>query len=115
MTINTSEASTESNQNLAILNKNISFSKPYGYLGFTYYVPVTSDATYKFEIVDAADNSTLWEYGSYGLPDTTGITKNEFFILPQELYHKKVFIQLKVESYTKHTDSILLKDFWVYN
>jgi len=115
MTINTAGANLEHNLHSAILNRAFNFSNPYGYLHFTYYVPVTSDATYKFQIVDANDNSTLWEYGEYGDPDTIGVTKNEFFILPQELYHKKVLIQLKVESWSKKTDSILLKDFSVYN
>ena len=115
MTINTTRADTENNLNSAILNKALEFSNPYGYLHFTYYVPVTSDATYKFQIVDAKDNSTLWEYGEYGDPDTIGVTKNEFFILPQELYHKKVLLKIKVESWSKKTDSILLKDFSVYN
>ena len=114
MTINTTQADAEHNLNYVVLNKNINFSKPYGYIGFTYYVPVTSDATYKFQIVDAHDNSTLWEYGSYGDPDTTGLTKNEFFVLPQELYHKNLFIQIKVESFSKKIDSMVLKDLTVY-
>ena len=115
LSINTAGANTEHNLNSAIFGKTINFSNPYGYLGLTYYVPVTSDAIYNFEIHDVKDNSTLWEYGEYGDPDTTGITKTEFFILPQELYHKKVFLQIKVESFSKKTDSMILKDFSVYN
>jgi len=112
LTVNTAGANSDYNLNSAILNKTIDFSNPYGYLNLIYYVPVTSDATYKFEIKDANDNSTLWEYE---LPDNTGITKNEFFILPQELYQKKVLLQIIGESYSKKTDSIILKHFSVYN
>jgi len=60
---------------------------------------------------DAENDKILWyrELGAF-----KGTTKNEFFILPQDLFQKRLNVDIKVNSCAKEIDSLILKDFSIF-
>jgi hypothetical protein len=94
----------------AYLNNTINLSRGPAYLQLSYYIPLTTKGTFTVEL-NNEDNKKLWDHKLRG---PKGVEKSEFFILPQNLFQKKVNVDIKANSRAKGIDSLILSNFSIY-
>lgn len=111
VTLNTVHAKNKENVVRVFSNNTVNLDGKVAFLYLVYYNPLKTDATFTIELKNAHSNDRIWSQ------QLTNQHKQKvlFFILPENIAANKINADIRIHSLERSVDSLILRNFSLYN